>query len=79
MKKIKRKLYKIKRVFQEIIELRKNFYNWDSIIKRTINGKSVNTLKLRNGLNFFNANQNTLSIFKEIFVKNVYSCGEVNK
>ncbi len=77
MKDTKHRIYRVKRVIQEIMDLRKNFYNWDSIIKRTINGKSVNTLKLRNGLNFFNANQNTLSIFKEIFVKNVYSFGEV--
>ncbi|MAM28745.1 MAG: hypothetical protein CMC13_06950 [Flavobacteriaceae bacterium] len=73
MKKIKKRLYKVKRVIQEILELRKNFFNWDSIIKRTINGKSVNTLKLRNGLSLYNANQNTLSIFKEIFVKEVYT------
>ena len=74
---IKMNLFKIKRVIQEILNLRKNFYNWDSIVKRTINGKPVNTLELRNGLSFYNANQNTLSIFKEIFVNNVYSCGEV--
>ncbi|MBG44366.1 MAG: hypothetical protein CL530_10405 [Aequorivita sp.] len=66
-------LYKIKRVIQEILQLRKNFYNWDSILKRSINGKSVKVLNLRNGLTFYNANQNTLSIFKEIFVNNVYN------
>ncbi|SRX75628.1 FkbM family methyltransferase [Aequorivita antarctica] len=77
MNATKQSIYRIKRVIQEIMLLRKNFYNWDSIIKRTINGKSVNTLNLRNGLNFYNANNNTLSIFKEIFVNKVYDQGEV--
>lgn len=77
MKAIKNRVYRIKRVVQEIIRLRKNFYNWDNIIKRSINGKSTPILKLRNGLSFYNANPNTLSIFKEIFLNNVYSQGEV--
>lgn len=77
MKPIKKKLYRLKRVIQKIMRLRKNFYNWDSIIKRSINGKSVQVLNLRNGLSFYNANPNTLSIFKEIFVNNVYNRGEV--
>ncbi|WP_418637568.1 FkbM family methyltransferase [Winogradskyella sp.] len=77
MKDTKHRIYRVKRVIQEIISLRKNFYNWDSILKRTINGKSVQVLNLRNGLSFYNTNQNTLSIFKEIFVNNVYSRGEV--
>ena len=73
MKDIKHRIYRVKRVLQEILQLRKNFYNWDSILKRSINGKSVKVLNLRNGLTFYNANQNTLSIFKEIFVNNVYN------
>lgn len=77
MKNTKHRIYRVKRVIQEIMALRKNFFNWDSILKRSINGKSVQVLNLRNGLSFYNANQNTLSIFKEIFVNNVYSCGEV--
>ncbi len=77
MKQIKKSLYRLKRVIQEILQLRKSFYNWDSILKRSINGKSVQVLNLRNGLSFYNANQNTLSIFNEIFVNNVYNRGEV--
>lgn len=77
MKATKTKIYRVKRVVQEIMRLRENFYNWDDILKRSINGKSVSVLKLRNGLSFYNANPNTLSIFKEIFVNNVYSQGEV--
>lgn len=77
MKDTKLRIYRVKRVIQEIMGLRKNFYNWDSILKRTINGKSVQILNLRNGLSFYNANQNTLSIFKEIFVNNIYNRGEV--
>lgn len=77
MGKIKNRLYKVRRVIQEIMTLRKNFYNWDSILKRTIYGKSANTLELRNGLSFYKANHNTLSIFKEIFINKVYDRGEV--
>ncbi len=77
MGKIKNRLYKVKRVFQEIMILRKNFYNWDSILKRAIYGKSVNSIELRNGLCFYKANHNTLSILKEIFINKVYDSGEV--
>ncbi|MBK5214578.1 MAG: FkbM family methyltransferase [Flavobacteriaceae bacterium] len=77
MQKIKHRIYRIKRVIEEIIILRKNFYNWDSILKRAINGKASENLKLRNGLNFYNADSNTISIFNEVFVKKVYNRGNV--
>lgn len=75
MKKLE--FYKVKRVLQEILVLRRNFYNWDRIIKRAVNGKSNQVLNHRNGINFYNANPNTLSIFKEIFVNKVYNQGNV--
>jgi len=77
MKASTNRLHRVKRVIQELIVLRKNFYNWDVIIKRAINGKRIQILNLRNGLNLYNANNNTLSIYKEIFVNKVYSKGVV--
>lgn len=77
MKQIKKQLYRTKRVVQEVLQLRRTFSNWDEIIKRAINGKSTKTLQLCNGVCFYNANPNTLSICKEIFVNEVYSKGDV--
>lgn len=70
---MKQKIYRVKRLYQNIIYLRKHFYNWDTIIKRAINGQHTSELKLRNGLSFFNANNNTLHIYKEVFASKVYT------
>lgn len=66
-------IYRYKRVFQEIKYLKSNFSNWDSIIKRMINGKIPKVLIHRNGLEIHGTHMNTLSIYKEIFIKKVYS------
>lgn len=73
MVKIKEKLYRLKRLIKEIKYLKNNFLNWDDIIKRAINGKVSRELSHRNGLVFRSNNMNTLSIFKEIFIKKVYT------
>ncbi|WP_410004684.1 FkbM family methyltransferase [Aequorivita nionensis] len=78
MDNLKNRLYKLKRVYSHIIYLQKNFINWDSIIKRAVKGKSTKELNLRNGLTFYDANFNTLSIFNEIFVKKVYTSDIIN-
>lgn len=78
MNNIKHRFYKLRRLNKQIKYLRNNFINWDTIIKRAINGKSTKELKLRNGLTFYNANYNTLSIFKEIFIKKVYTSDIIN-
>ena len=52
MKAIRKRIYKAKLVLQEILKLRKKFYNWDNILKRAINGKTTQVLRLRNGLVF---------------------------
>ena len=41
---MKKKVFKIKRVLQEIILLKNNYYNWDGILKRAIGGKKTNVL-----------------------------------
>ena len=70
---MKKKLFKIKRVLQEIILLKNNYYNWDGILKRAIGGKKTNVLNHRTVINFYKADKNTLSIIKEIFINKVYT------
>jgi FkbM family methyltransferase len=70
---LKRRIFRIKRVLQEILVLRQNYYNWDSILKRAINGKYTVVLNHRSGVNFYNADNNTISIIKEVFVNKVYT------
>lgn len=70
---IRNKIYRFRRLLKHIVYLRKNFSNWDSIIKRAINGKTTRILNLRSGISFHNSDNNTLSIFREIFIKEVYT------
>ena len=70
---MKNRLYRLKRVFQEIKYLRSHFSNWDTIIKRAISGKHCSILYLKNGLKIHNKHNNTLSIFREIFENKVYT------
>lgn len=67
------RLYRLKRVIQEIQYLRCHFSNWDTIIKRAISGKNCSILYLKNGLEIHNKHSNTLSIFREIFKNKVYT------
>ena len=75
--KIKKNLYRLKRLFITINYLKKNFINWDDIIKRAINGNSFPLLLHRNGLKIKGVDNNTLHIFKEIFIENVYDSKDV--
>lgn len=63
----------MKRVLEEIIILRNNYYNWDGILKRAISGKITNVLNHKTGVNFYEADNNTISIIKEIFISKVYT------
>lgn len=73
MIKIKNKVYKLKRVVMEILYLRNNFANWDAILKRAINGKSTPLLLLKNGMKINGVDNNSLRIYKEIFIDKVYN------
>ena len=46
---LKKEIFKIKRVLQEILLLRKNYHNWDEILKRAIGGKMTLILNLLRG------------------------------
>lgn len=74
---LKMNFYKLKRLLNEISYLRKNFYNWDNIIKRFINGRVSYILNHRSGLNFHTSNYDTLGIFNEIFIKKVYEFEDI--
>lgn len=78
MVSIKTEFYRYKRVIQEVIYLKRNFYNWDVILRRAINGKHTKVLMYRKGLKFYSKSFNTLSIFKEIFIKKVYTSNIVD-
>lgn len=71
--KLRTRIFRVKRVIQEINLLRNNYYNWDGILKRAINGKYTTVLNHRSGVNFYNADNNTISIIKEIFINSVYT------
>jgi FkbM family methyltransferase len=75
--KLREKIFKIKRVLQEIMLLRKNYYNWDGILKRAIGGKTTTVLNHRTGINFYDADNNTMSIIREIFINKVYTKNNV--
>lgn len=70
-------LYKYKRVIQEINYLKKNFKNWDSILKRAIQGKNYPRIEFINGIVLDDGNPNTLSIYREIFHHKVYQSPEI--
>lgn len=72
-KVFKKNIYRIKRVVQCINYLRNNFNNWDEIIKRATNGKSTRILFLKSGLKIKGVDNNTLSIYKEVFINKVYN------
>ena len=73
MKRLKKKIFKFRRVFQELLLFKKNYYNWDGILKRLIIGKKTTVLRHKKGVNFYKADNNTLSIVREIFINNVYA------
>lgn len=74
---MKKKLYKLKRVIKVIKTLKKNFKNWDDILKRQLQGLSLSKLELSSGLSIKVLNANGLRIHNEIFVQNIYESGKV--
>jgi FkbM family methyltransferase len=73
MFKIKNKVDKLKRVVKEIMYLRNNFSNWDIILKRAVNGSSTPLLILKNGMKILGVDNNSLRIYREIFIDKVYN------
>lgn len=74
---MKKKLYKLKRVYKTIMSLKNNFENWDDILKRQLKGLSLPKLKLSSGLLIEVINVNGLRIHNEIYIQNIYEDGSV--
>lgn len=71
---MKTRFYRIYRVLRIVKEFRSHFLNWDSMIKRLLLGKNLSTIEIRNGLLLSpGIGLHSISIYREIFVKNVYN------